>query len=241
MKRERFDLALDRLPSSSWQQFEALASAFAVIEYSSLRTLASTSGDQGRDGALHMPGNENGVILQYSVTTSWEVKIRATAKRLSEEFSDVTELIYVTNQIIGPKADGIRRELRRDFNLFLDIWDRSWFLDRVNTHPQREAAAERLAEQVVDPLLAEEGIISTKAHVLTSDEAKAALVYLTLQWQDDIRDKGLTKVCFEAMVRAVLRGTDSDHRLTRAEVHSRIQSILHGTDPATLIPHVDSA
>src|SRR6266542_45019 len=128
MQRARFELALDRLPSSSWQQFETLASAFAVIDYPNLRTLASPSGDQGRDGTLYAPGDENNVVLQYSITTSWEEKIRTTAKRVSEEFPEVRELIYVTNQVIGPNADGIRRKLRQQFNLFLDVWDRSWFL-----------------------------------------------------------------------------------------------------------------
>jgi hypothetical protein len=153
----------------------------------------------------------------------------------------VRELVYVTNKVIGPKADDIRRSVRRDFNLYLDIWDRSWFLDRVNTHPQREEAAERLARAVVDPLLASDGLTSTKAWALTSEEARAGLVYLTLQWEDEIRDKGLTRVSFEALVRAVLRNTSSANRMTREQIHARVASIVETVPVQEIRTHVDAA
>jgi hypothetical protein len=125
VERKRFELALERLPASSWELFEHLASAFAVVDYPNLRTLASPAGDQGRDAILYSPEQDDGLVLQYSVTESWSDKIRQTARRLKDQFPNVRELIYVTNKVIGPKADEIRRSLRREFNLYLDVWDRS--------------------------------------------------------------------------------------------------------------------
>jgi hypothetical protein len=82
VERKRFELALERLPASSWELFENLASAFAVVDYPNLRTLASAAGDQGRDAILYSPEQDDSLVLQYSVTDSWSDKIRATARRV---------------------------------------------------------------------------------------------------------------------------------------------------------------
>jgi hypothetical protein len=50
---ERFRLALQRVSAAQWQLFERLASVFLADEHGSLRTLASESGDEGRDAIIY--------------------------------------------------------------------------------------------------------------------------------------------------------------------------------------------
>ena len=76
---------------------------------------------------------------------------------------------------------------------------------------------------------------------MTSQEARAALLYLRLQWQDDIAGKGLTKLPFDALVRAALRHTHSEKRMTRSQIKESIQRYLPSADTEQLSRQVDSA
>src|SRR6266536_844111 len=105
MNRARFEFALRQLEDGDWERFEHLAASFIASEYASLRTTASPSGDEGRDGFLYSPAGNSSVVLQYSITRRWENKIRHTVKRLNENFKDIRVLVYVTNQEIGSKGD----------------------------------------------------------------------------------------------------------------------------------------
>jgi hypothetical protein len=235
MKRPRIELALERLGSGDWQRFEKFASEFLVSEIPELRTVASASGDEGRDAELFSPADDPTVVLQYSVATDWPSKIKRTAIKIKTTFPKAIILIYVTSQTIGAKGDKLKSEIRRQ-GLILDIRDKNWFAERIIGDSQREAIAESLAEEIVDPYLGSREMVETKAQALSSLEARAALLYLGLQWADDSREKGLTKLSFEALVRAALRNTDSDHRIVRSEVHRRVRAFL----PTHLDTKVDS-
>jgi hypothetical protein len=114
MRPERFELVLERLRPSAWERFERLASVFLISDFPDLQTVASPSGDQGRDAFLFAREIEPLVMFQYSVTEAWAPKIRETAKRISATFSHARILIYVTNQAIGTAGDTVRDELQRD-------------------------------------------------------------------------------------------------------------------------------
>lgn len=241
MITNRLQLALERLQPSDWHRFEKLASAFLASEFDSLRTTASASGDDGRDSELFAPATEPKVLLQYSVSADWARKIRLTVQRIRQTFPDTLVLIFVSNQVIGAGADSIKREVRKEHGLSLDVRDRSWFVERVLGSPEREGAAEELAQAIVDPFLASAGVTSHAPSDLSSPEAIAAVTFLGLQWRDDVREKGLTKLAFEALVRAVLARTDSEHRMTRAAVREGVRHLLLGHSDAQVGGFVESA
>jgi hypothetical protein len=237
----RFRLALEQLRPAQWERFEQLASAFLVDDYPGLRTTASPSGDGGRDAKLVQPQGDDAVVIQYSVRADWPTKISQTLKAMRKNFPDADQLIYVTNQVIGATADKQLRKIRKDHGVFVDIRDQNWFLERVNTTISREEAAEALAVEIADAFLARKGVIERKPEGLTSQEERAACVYLALQWEDDTREKGLTRICFEALVRSVLRDTDPDHRLSRAQIREHVRAILPAHPEATVDRYTDSA
>ena len=241
MQRERLSLALERLRHDQWRQFEEFASEFLSSQYPSLRTVASPSGYDGRDAELFSPEGLTHVVFQYSVTTQWKRKIPQTAERVSRTIPDVRVLIYVTNQSILAAADSIKRELLDQYGVVLDIHDRDWFLDRFCGDEHKESVAERLAKIIVDPYLASKGVVEQAAPVLTSAESQAALTFLQLQWEDDTREKGLTRLSFEALVRSALRGTTSQSRLTRLVVHNQVKSMLPNHNAERIDALTDSA
>ncbi|CAN5516337.1 hypothetical protein BH09CHL1_BH09CHL1_00490 [soil metagenome] len=225
MHSRRFAFALEQLKSEHWQAFERLASAFLADEFASLRTTAHQSGDGGRDSELFSPLGYTNVVIQYSVTADWKAKIRSTAELVKAKFPNVIMLIYATNQLIGSKADQIKTDIREKFGLILDVRDQNWFIERVNQSRAREAAADELTALVVDPLLPTLGQ-SINSVEMTSSESRAALLFLEMAWEDESREKGLTKLSYEALVMSSLRDTMSENRMSREEVYLRVKSVL---------------
>ncbi|MBZ5641489.1 MAG: hypothetical protein LAO19_01905 [Acidobacteriia bacterium] len=231
MSRERLELALEKLTPGQWERFERFASEFLSAEIPDLRTVALPSGDSGRDAEIFSPKGDASQVLQYSVAQDWRSKIRATAKRVSSTLQSAQMLIYVTNQKIGADVDDLRSEIRTTYSLHLDVRDRAYFLDRLRKSSQTEAASEELARDIVDPYLSSRRIGPTQASALDKDELRAALLYLTLQLRDEVQEKGLTKLSFEALIRSVLIDSDSEHRMTRDEIKHRVRQLLPADDP----------
>lgn len=240
ISQKRFELALRELRESDWQRFERLSSTFLASEWPNLRTMAEPSGDGGRDSELFSPTGVANVVIQYSIQKDWASKIRLTAKRLTETFPDANILVFLSNQEIGAKSDSLKRELSSR-GMFLDVRDRSWFIERANLDSNRIAAATELSRVIVDPLLETKGILTQSVSALSGDEAKIALMFLEMQWRNEIAGKGLTKSAFEALVRGALHGTDSSKRLSRTDIHDRVSKFLPQHPPDQLAPFIDAA
>lgn len=241
MISNRLEFALSHLKSSDWNRFERLSSVFLAAEFDDVRTVASSSGDEGRDAELFGPSSEPKVVIQYSVSEDWRAKINATVRRLNSTIPDAMVLIFMSNWLIGADADSLKQNLRKKYGLTLDIRDRNWFLERVSQSTAKQTAAEELAQTIVDPYLSAAGVGPHVQAELSTPEAIAAVTFLGLQWQDDTRDKGLTKLAFEALVRAALVDTSSENRAGRELIHERVQQMLHGHPPQQVVTLVDSA
>ncbi|ACV76957.1 hypothetical protein [Nakamurella multipartita] len=241
MASERFKLALDQVGPDNWREFEVLAAEFLVTDYPSLRTMAASTGDKGRDGELFSPSeNSSSVAIQYSVAENWKDKISKTLKRLEETMPNLRTLIYVTNQRIGPSADELKRKIQEK-GITVDVRDQSWFLERELTSPQRQVAAAELAERFVDPLLSARGVKQTVATVLDDSEAQVALLHLALDVQDKATDKGLTKTSFETLVIAALEGTTSDRTIGSDQIIQRVCAMMPSGNPRQVQEQATSA
>ena len=146
MNDNRLRLALEKLAPAQWERFERFASEFLASEMPELRTVASASGDKGRDAELFSPVDDVTQVLQYSVAADWKSKISQTASRISQTLPDVQILVYVTNQLIGSEGDDLKSSLRKKWHIHLDIRDGSYFLERLRRDTRTEAAAESLAQ-----------------------------------------------------------------------------------------------
>lgn len=239
--RKRFALALERLEPSDWARFEAFASSFLAEEFPEIRTTATTSGDGGRDAELFSPNGEPEIVIQYSVTKKFLPKIRATAKAIKKNFPAAQQLIYVTNQLVGAKSDDVKKELRLDQRISLDVRDCNYFLDRFEGGSRLEKIAESLAKEIVDPYLEGKDVIEKKARALSTGESRAALVFLEMQWEDDSRDKGLTRMAFDALTRTALRSTNSEKRMKRHAVREAVVGLLPGRDAASVRNETEKA
>jgi hypothetical protein len=240
IRYERFQLALERLGYDSWALFERLCSQFLASEYATIRTMASASGDAGRDSELFSSDGEPTIVFQYSVSSDWSGKIHNTLKRLRQTFPHIQVLVYMSNQEIGAKADRLKKEVRES-SIILDVRDKSWFLERLNTDDCRQIAAEELAKKMVDPLLAERSIIRSAGKVFDSEELSSVYLLVSFQMADETREKGLTKVAFEAIVRSVLRATNSENRLSRRQIKNEVVKMLPSHSTQQIEQFVDSA
>jgi hypothetical protein len=239
---ERFKKALEGLDHHNWQLFEEIASKFTADEFPTLRTLADPSGDGARDGVLASPTEYPSIAVQYSVTDRTSAKIRATARTLNEKHPEINTLIYLTPREVSTSTrDAETAHLRRHNHMHLDIRDASWFVDRENRSPSTRAAAELAAHRIVDPLLASAGLLEHASPELSNEDTRAALFFLSMQREDDDRDRGLTRLCFDALVRAVLRGTDNEHLMTRSEVHEAVGKLVPSHASGDVAEYTDRA
>ena len=225
ISRRRLEFALKHIVATEWARFETLASSYMADEFPNLRVLAGT-GDKGRDSILWRPASEASIVIQYSISSDWARKIKDTGKTVRKNFPAAHMLIYVTNQEIGPRADSVVTDIRSEHGLFLDVRDATWFTSRIHRSTATEAAAEEFAAPIVDPLLAESGLINRNAEDLSTSEARAAVLFLSMQWEDESRNKGLTKLSFEALVKAVLRHTDNENRMSLEQICSAVRNIV---------------
>lgn len=238
---ERFGLALSSLDGSQWRMFERLATVFMATEYPSLRPVADPRGDGGADALLFAPEDDPSTLVQFSVRKDWSAKVKQTCARIKETFPEVRVLIFVTNQPLGAEATAERRTIRTNYGIHLDPRDLEWLIAQRNASAANMAEGEELAVRIVDPIMESSGAIRRQAQALEDLEAKAAFVYLGLQWADETREKGLTKLCFEAIVRSVLRDTTSENRLSRQAVREAVGRLLPAHHRATLDIQVDGA
>jgi hypothetical protein len=203
--------------------------------------MASESGDGGRDAELFSISEPNTMLLQYSVEDDWASKLRNTAKRISEKFKDSIGFIYVTNQLIGAKADNVKKEILAKYRLVVDVRDRNYFIERVNLDRRTAIAAEQLAQDIVDPILRPILLDSQTSQSLSSSEARAAHLYLSLQLQDDSQEKGLTRLSYEALVRSVLFFTSPTKRLSRAQIKDAVRKLVPNQPGEIVDQNTDSA
>lgn len=240
MSPKLFNFALDRARPSDWEHFEELASRFLASEFPQLRTMASPSGDGGRDSELFSTEEPSKVALQYSVAHDWKSKINRTIKRIEDTFPDVRMLVYLTNQKIGASGDTLKSDCLNK-GIMLDIRDYSWFSERVQTDDNRYAAASEFSQIIAVPLLEGQKVIEENRPALTNLESKAALTYLAMQWEDEKTDKGLSKVVYEALILSALRNTDLERRMSRAEIHQTICGYLASSNETQVIDQVNLA
>lgn len=228
MPNPRLELALDLIKPADWRAFEVLAAEFLVVEFPNLKTTASASGDRGRDGELFVINGEPTVGFQYSVTADWDSKIRQTAARLGGTFPTITRIVYVTCKEIGAKADDLVANLWANKHLQIDIRDRSWFVERELSNPQRSTASAEIIERFVNPMLVSRGIKENVAQALSDEEGRLALLHLTLDSRD-ADDRNLTKSCFDALVLSVLHDTSVENMLSLNQISEQVEKIVpHG-------------
>lgn len=225
MPKSRLELALELLDSGDWRAFEKFASEFHAVAYPSLRTMASASGDRGRDAELYLPSEAPKVLLQFSVAADWSAKVRQTLVRVAAEFPDAKKLVYATNRQVGASGDDVRAAAEA-LGFSLDFHDRSWFVERELTNPQRATAAEELARAFVDPVLAPRSLSTRVSTRLGNEASKVAMVHLALEGYDANSDKGLTRSCFEALVRSALRDTSADSTKSSDEVVAAVRELI---------------
>jgi hypothetical protein len=224
MPSPRLQYALSLIGPGDWEDFEKYASEFLAVEYPALRTMASGSGDKGRDGELFAIPEEPSVGFQFSVSVDWKTKIRLTIKTLLEKRPNISRLIYVTNRVIGPAADELKEEVRRKDGISLDIRDSSYFVERELTYSQRQIASEELVKKFVDPLLTARRLIDQKGSPLSLNESRIALLHLALDDRDDDSGRGLTKSCFDSLTLAVLHDTNAGSPLSSVEVRNAVSA-----------------
>jgi hypothetical protein len=222
---DRVLLALTRIQSTDGFIFERFANEFLAAEFPTLRPVAGIH-DQGRDAFIYQPDDDPETFVQSSVTQKWADKIRKTVTRLKESGHNVQQLIYCTNQDIVKDCGDLKKELRRDHKITLDVRDQSYFVAFANVKPGFVAAAEGLAQRYVDPLVSKLANPPIGPAGAGSDEERIVTAYLRLALTDKDPEKALTKFSYETLVIYALRNATAEEPMPRDAVHAALSAVL---------------
>ena len=239
--KERLKFAFDNMKPTNWEDFEQFASAFLTSFYPELRTVAKPH-DGGRDSELFSPVGKPTIVFQYSVTESWENKIKSTLERLKNNNpigENVKKLIYVTNQKIGASADSIKNDSFDHYDISLDIFDQTYFLDRLKN--EQLLVAEILCKKIVDPIMRTQNLLNSGIRTFENQELQMAHLFLSLQTEDQNQSKNLTKKVYEALVLSILRNTTSSNRKKHKDILNEGITLLPEHPQETVRVYIDNA
>lgn len=227
MTSHRFRFALQNISGERWKIFEELCSRFLSTEDQNFRTTACSSGDGGRDAELLFQTETINTMAQYSVQSSWKDKINNTLKSINKNFKQTKILLYLTNQEIGANGDELKNTARKDYDIFLDIRDINWFLDRQFQNRAYENAAEIFCQEIADPILASKGLIkSEKRNPLSSKIMEDAFYYISLETEEKTNEQNLTKLTFDGIIKSILKDTNSENRISVEDIQTSIISLF---------------
>lgn len=232
----RLEFALRNLAPTQWLAFEQFCNAFLLDDFGSLRPHGGP-GDKGRDAKLFVNDYE-GVVVQYSIASDWRAKIRDTVRVVLAADIPLRQLIFVTNQEIGPRGDGLQAELRTT-GVALDACGREWFYPRIQRSDLTREAATELAAMVVDPLLPSEAHIRPSR--LGDAQLRAGLLYLELHLRDASNQRSLTRLIYESFVLEALSHVPTGTRVPRTALLDRVHHHCPSHDRQRIKGLVDSA
>lgn len=116
-------------------------------------------------------------------------------------------LVYCTSAKVGNALDELKRDLRRDKHLALEVHDFAWLNQRELTTSDRAALSDRYATEILAPI--QRGVDPSVLYsgVLSDEQERLAFQFLEAQKLDRKGGGNLTKRVFEALIVCVLRQT----------------------------------
>ncbi|MEM0965810.1 MAG: hypothetical protein AAGJ81_06655 [Verrucomicrobiota bacterium] len=237
IRSERITFALNNIPTSGGWEFETFCNAFLSSEIENLRPVGGLH-DAGRDAYIHRSDDHPNTYAQYSVTESWERKIKETISTIRSNGYSLSELVYCTNRRVVGKADNIRKFARRE-GVALDIRDQAYFVSRSNSSESTRSASEELALKFCDPITAqrktEDGIGAMQA----DPEKVAIIASLSAELEAREDGKSLESIGLEALLEYSLRDATGDDPKPRAEVYDDFLKVIRTYPPEIVKSKVD--
>ena len=77
---------------------------------------------------------------------------------------------------------------------------------------------------LVDPLLADTGILAEFAPSLTREEERVAATYLQMEYGGLRSERNLTKLCFDSLILYVLRLATPEQLVKREDIHASVRN-----------------
>lgn len=118
-----FNPTIERLVKlTDYSEFERLCcDVLNRLDYQGLKASNIQGRDGGKDGILFR--DEEGIIFHFSCREDWDDKLIEDLDKTKEREDNFDTAVFVTNQkITGEKADKLRKDVREDYGLELDLY-----------------------------------------------------------------------------------------------------------------------
>lgn len=237
---DRIRYGLSLLKPEHGTMFEEFVNKFFATEFPNIRPVGQIH-DKGRDAFIYHADGESDIFFQSSVTTSWKTKIKDTIEALKKNNFTIRELVYCTNQDLRKDLDDLKQTWRKS-GISIDIRDTNYFSIYATTSIEKSAIAESLCKIVVDPKLADKGIIDSKIGVaLSTEDQKIAVTFLEMNLKNSSDSRNLTKLSIESLITFTLRDSTPESTVERNKIHQKIMELCPNADRQRLISQIDGA
>jgi hypothetical protein len=187
--------------------FERFANAFLVDDDPDLKALGGKK-DKGMDAYVY--DGEAGKVITVvqscvSPASRARTKVLDTIKKLKANNFLPEVFIYCTSANIGTELDETKKELRRDYQVTLEVCDAAWFVTRHQTSQNRAALSDTYARETLEPFIRNLQPDKLYSVVLDQAQERVAIQYLEAVNLDRSKDSNLTKGIFDALIGYVTR------------------------------------
>ena len=189
---KRLETAFKLTSEENSSTFERFANAFLIPDYPELEGLGGKK-DKGMDArVVATDSGENELVVQSCVSPRNKArsKILATVDKLKNNLPHT--LIYCTSATIGLSLDETKKQLRRQHRIGLEVFDATWFTQRVLFTEDRTTLSESYAIEILLPLQEVVRPNQLYSEVLTDIEERHVTQYLEAHSLDRARGRNLT-------------------------------------------------
>ena len=224
-------IALDRTNGTEFEQF-----ALSFLSSRLGATFVPQGGlhDGGADGFvdtnIYMNAHRPSAFMQASVDKEPLSKIRRTVRRLYDVGREPSDILYVTNQVIG-KTDLAQETLAKELGVVVRIMDGHYITFQVPTDPGSISAYYEHLHHRTQYLqgIGRGAVLSSSKHV--SDPH--VYTYLVGQLDRDPTEGSFVDGVVDALIVYALEGTDPDegNLMSETDIRAKILEVLPVAQP----------
>jgi hypothetical protein len=209
---QKLELALSLTQELHHKAFENFANSFIAVDYPELKALGGKH-DGGIDGLIVSDADGRvKLVVQSCVSPTKQArsKILNTVHKLEKSKRLPQTLVYCTSAVIGESLDDLKRDLRSDKNIHLEIHDAKYFVTR-GLSKGRGPLCEKYASEIIAPITATIDHDSLYSESLSDEKQRLAFQFLEAQKIARTAGGNVTKQIFDSLILWIVYRSQTAH------------------------------
>lgn len=218
------EIALDYL--TDFVEFEKIASEIMRDEgYTNIKPLGGVA-DKGRDAiseSFHVSEGRSITVFQYTLEENIRGKVKDTVKKLNDYNIEFNELVIVVpHQLTTKRQDQMKRDIRREYDINLNIFERKTIVNRLADYDNGifHRHFPDIEKQIIE--------LKDKRPILTSSDAEAletAMIRSSLAFSLNKESPRVRSTIFDSLTLSVL-STSIENDITISDFYKKFNESI---------------